>query len=325
MSFSNPVVGGENGELIRASIQSPDYVADASGWSINRDGSAEFNDIAIRDGAIIGGDIVIGPDNMPQVVIDSNASEGFIEFPTNDPAEVNTAVIKGGIVNNGLPFESLALDLEGPSINASEYAYVSIRSERQDGSGDGQNVEIGVNGSGNKIIVDTTEVTSTELFINGSGGSDNYPVRVVRGIVGTGSTSTTISKVSNTNIASGGLTSVVLENGVAYEVTLQFQTRSSAGSSAAGTQGLVWRVWEGTVGSGTVLGSPIEKFTTSVGTNPSSESLTFVFHYTGTTGSKSLNFSASHFTGTDTVQVLVNTRYFALVKRIGRPSNITNL
>ena len=42
----NPVVGGTN--LRRQSIRSPNYVPGVSGWTINQDGSAEFNNLTIR-------------------------------------------------------------------------------------------------------------------------------------------------------------------------------------------------------------------------------------------------------------------------------------
>src|SRR6266540_2524625 len=38
--FTNPIVGGT--ALVRPAIKSPNYVPGVSGWSINRDGSAEF-------------------------------------------------------------------------------------------------------------------------------------------------------------------------------------------------------------------------------------------------------------------------------------------
>lgn len=47
MSFTNPVTGGQ-GTLVRPAIKSPNYVAGVSGWSINRDGSVEFNDLTLR-------------------------------------------------------------------------------------------------------------------------------------------------------------------------------------------------------------------------------------------------------------------------------------
>jgi hypothetical protein len=50
--FSNSVVGGD-GELIRESIHSPDYVPNTDGWSINRDGTAEFSNAIVRGSATL--------------------------------------------------------------------------------------------------------------------------------------------------------------------------------------------------------------------------------------------------------------------------------
>jgi len=49
----NPLVGGT--VLRRAAIQSPNFVTTVSGWSINQDGSAEFNNVTIRNGQVISG------------------------------------------------------------------------------------------------------------------------------------------------------------------------------------------------------------------------------------------------------------------------------
>jgi len=54
MGYGNPVVGGTN--LVREAINSPNFVAGSTGWSINKDGSAEFNNIVIRGGTVEGGD-----------------------------------------------------------------------------------------------------------------------------------------------------------------------------------------------------------------------------------------------------------------------------
>lgn len=45
--FQNPVIGG-NGELVIDDIHSRIYTPGVAGWSINRDGSAEFNDVTVR-------------------------------------------------------------------------------------------------------------------------------------------------------------------------------------------------------------------------------------------------------------------------------------
>ena len=42
----NPIVGGN--VLRRQAIESPNYVPGVSGWTINQDGSAEFNNLTIR-------------------------------------------------------------------------------------------------------------------------------------------------------------------------------------------------------------------------------------------------------------------------------------
>lgn len=46
MSFADPIVSGNI--LIRDSIQSEGFVAGVSGWSINKDGSAEFSNLTSR-------------------------------------------------------------------------------------------------------------------------------------------------------------------------------------------------------------------------------------------------------------------------------------
>lgn len=45
--FQNPVIAG-SGELVIDDIHSRAYTPGVAGWSINRDGSAEFNDVTIR-------------------------------------------------------------------------------------------------------------------------------------------------------------------------------------------------------------------------------------------------------------------------------------
>lgn len=58
--FSNPIVGGGGG-LVYPSIHSPNYVAGVSGWTVNKDGSAEFNNLGIR-GTFTGTDFDINAD-----------------------------------------------------------------------------------------------------------------------------------------------------------------------------------------------------------------------------------------------------------------------
>jgi hypothetical protein len=51
MAFNNPVVGGDT--LVRPAIQSANYIPGVQGWSINRDGSAEFATGTFRGPVIV--------------------------------------------------------------------------------------------------------------------------------------------------------------------------------------------------------------------------------------------------------------------------------
>jgi hypothetical protein len=55
--FANPIIGG-GGSLVYPSIHSPNYAAGTSGWTIKKDGSAEFNNLTIR-GTFDGTDFII--------------------------------------------------------------------------------------------------------------------------------------------------------------------------------------------------------------------------------------------------------------------------
>lgn len=57
MGFRSSILAGTN--LIRQAIKSPNFLTGVSGWSINKDGSAEFNNVVIRGGSVLGGDILL--------------------------------------------------------------------------------------------------------------------------------------------------------------------------------------------------------------------------------------------------------------------------
>lgn len=61
MGFRNPIVGGTS--LIRSAIKSPDYVPGSAGWTINKDGTAEFNGLTVR-GTFNGTDYTVDEDGI---------------------------------------------------------------------------------------------------------------------------------------------------------------------------------------------------------------------------------------------------------------------
>lgn len=54
--FANPVAAA-GGALIRAAIKSPNYAVATAGWTINQDGTAEFNGVTIRGTLTVGDDV----------------------------------------------------------------------------------------------------------------------------------------------------------------------------------------------------------------------------------------------------------------------------
>jgi hypothetical protein len=55
--FSNPIIGGGGG-LVYPSIHSPNFVHDVSGWTIDKNGNAEFDNVTVR-GVLNGNEYII--------------------------------------------------------------------------------------------------------------------------------------------------------------------------------------------------------------------------------------------------------------------------
>lgn len=95
--FNNPVVGG-GGDLVRERIRSPDYVPGVSGWTINQDGSAEFNETEVR------GEITVtDPDGSQIHIFDEDPGDGAVIdlLPADGtPAPVAARLSTGYTTNN---------------------------------------------------------------------------------------------------------------------------------------------------------------------------------------------------------------------------------
>lgn len=52
--FNDPIIGG-GGSLVYPSIHSPNFLTGVRGWSINKNGSAEFNNLTVRNGTFLSG------------------------------------------------------------------------------------------------------------------------------------------------------------------------------------------------------------------------------------------------------------------------------
>jgi hypothetical protein len=221
MGFRSSILAGTS--LIREAIKSPDYTPGVSGWSINRDGSAEFNDVDVR-GALHAGDdqdyVEVSPTPHPQVV-----------WSTSDPDQLAPATIG---------FESAgghSWAFNGPDLGrgpdriefATSPALNLLTVEYQDSFSFGHSTQ-------------DVEIAGTSTLLNLSAvGSVNFFTPVIktnnrdrgRGLLDY------TSVQASTALAAGeaiGITSdtVDFEVGRAYEVTLHYRGSGNTANDAVG-------------------------------------------------------------------------------------------
>lgn len=127
MAFRDPIIGGES-VLIRNAIKSPDYSAGVSGWSINRDGTAEFNDVVVR-----GEVYVIDPDGSYVRIYDQDPGDGaVIEFGL--PTAAGTVLTPGSISSTtnvpgtGIPGEPGTM-ITSPTVDGTSESHIYLISD----------------------------------------------------------------------------------------------------------------------------------------------------------------------------------------------------
>lgn len=164
MAFRNAILAGI--KLIREAIQSPNYVAGTSGWSINQDGSAEFSDITLR-GDGVGDTVIVGPAGGPQVQVGSTSTFGYIRFPTNRPIEDEASILLAAVGDQGQPDEYATFQLQGPSVTgADDSMSVLVNSQRDDGSTDAS-VQMMLNGTDALFVLarEILQLTGPQLVV----------------------------------------------------------------------------------------------------------------------------------------------------------------
>jgi hypothetical protein len=164
IDFNNDVVAGT--VLVRSAIQSPNYSAGSAGWTVNQNGSAEFNNVTIRGGESISGTalyysgtpalgnlvlsisatagvdsfgniypagLTVGMPGAPQIELFTNSGSAILQLPTASANEDNAAAIFAatfpGTTGNSL------FQLTGPTANARADLYkIAIGSSSYDGT-----------------------------------------------------------------------------------------------------------------------------------------------------------------------------------------------
>lgn len=180
IDFQNIVVAGT--KLVRDAIQSPNYVVGVSGWTVNQDGSVEFNNATFRGTVIAGGGNVVLNANGLDVFDNTlpyeylvNRSAGFyarnvpddgghaqmypenVVFYPQNPTPGGRTVTSGGLVNTNITVpsagvERVNLQLKSPAITARPQAVILLEGESSAGDkakitlGFGPAVDIHING-----------------------------------------------------------------------------------------------------------------------------------------------------------------------------------
>lgn len=340
MAFSNPVVGGEGGELIRESIKSPDYIPNVQGWSINRDGTAEFNDITVR------GDFFIGsPPSPPNAYIHGEVLAGVPTIAIYDGTHVDPARIRGyniggsgGLVldTGNILAENTALALGG---NIAELIYENAAGNLEFSffkvgppanellkmrvtSVVSQDLEFGFDiANPTPDLIAGRMYTNGEILMNQLALDANYSMRVVDGKIDSGAAPATVIGTVDTNVSGANMQNIYVDDGWYYIALIQIDYRNN------NTGGRIdWKLWDGAVG-GSQLGGTCRRWShVATTTNYEGEMLIFVWRQVGTGIIGNANLSAAKTVvtaGAATAQV--NAAFTATVFKCGNANVIQNL
>ncbi len=168
MQFQDELAGGI--VLVRPALRSPDYVAGSTGWSIDIDGSAEFNNIVAH-----GDEVIVGPATGPQVEILVVSGGSVIRFPINSTnfTESSPASIGAAEVAWGASDFYAVLDMSSPEIASpsDQTASISLESESTDSTRGAQIRFWIANGSSDTIATFSKAQADFDVDVSVSGGS----------------------------------------------------------------------------------------------------------------------------------------------------------
>jgi hypothetical protein len=336
MAFGNAVVGG-GGELVRETIHSRNYVPGVSGWTINRDGTAEFSGVTVR------GDLFIGnPPSPPNPYIHGTVMAGVPTIAVYDGVHTNPARIQGFDLGGG---GGLVLDSGDPAGEDTslamggnfgelfyEDAVNGITGLVHVGNPLNEMVKLRATGNGAADLefgLDLTagtpdgtggvHYTVGELIVGIDAADDNYPTRVVDGKVVAAQTVTAVNVASDVNIGGANAQNVYLEADWCYSATITIDQRSSNSGNR-----LDYKLWGGNVGT-TQLGGNARKFVTNTGANFDQITLVFVWRQPVTTTYTNVNLSANRAVGATNCDVATNAAYVMVIRKEGDAGKVQGL
>lgn len=336
MAFQNAVVGG-GGELVRDAIHSRNYVPGVSGWTINRDGFAEFAGVTIR------GDLFIGsPPSPPNSYIHGTVMGGVPTIAIYDGVHPNPARIQGFDLGGGgglvldsgdVLGEDTSLALGGnfgemfyeDVVNGvSALAHVGVpwnSAVRLRATGNGaQDIEFGLDlTSATPDLVGGRLYTFGEIMMNQPAPDNNYANRIVDGKVVAVQTITAVNVAVDTLIGGANALNVYVEQNYCYRAVVTIDQRSAT----AGNR-LDYKLWGGNVGT-TQLGGNARKFVDNTGANFDQIVLVFLWRQSTTTTYANVNLSANRAVGATNCDVATNAAYTLTIEKAGDASKVGGL
>lgn len=230
MSFRDSTTSGVT--LVKPAIQSPDYVAGTTGWTINADGTAEFNNVTVR------GELEVDGDGSSSIRVFTIAGQPYITLDpgvaVHDPARLYVTAT------------GPTLYIEGPNQAATSRPTLSMSAT------DGiimYDVENPVVIQGSPVSISGDVNLSTDVTIN--------DVSIGRGLAlnGFAASSTSSSAVSSeTTVAT--LTDVEIREGRAYRLEYGSKVETSNANGQArfrarltNATGTLWADYGTTVGT----------------------------------------------------------------------------
>lgn len=337
MPFRNNIVAGTT--LVRDSIHSPNYLAGISGWTIDKDGSAQFNNVTVRGNFQIGnspsppnayirGQVLAGIPTIslydgvhtrPATIEGYNlGGDGGLVLNTGDVLVESAGLAMGGSIAE-LLYQHLTGSLETALIHVGPPAGKLIKLRAT--STVSQDLEIGFDQlSATPDLIGGRLYTYGEMKMNDLSPDSNYASRVVDGKA-PGVTTTTAIGVADTSISTANIQNVYVQDGWMYRLTVHIDY---ANANAGGR--LDFKAWDGTIGVTQLGGTNRRWGIVATSTNYEGTVLVFMWRQVGTGTIANINLSAIKSIVTAGVaNVQVNAAFSAIIEKCGSANVIGGL
>lgn len=294
MPFQNNVVAGTT--LVRDAIKSPNYVAGVSGWSINKVGSAEFNDITVR------GSLVAS--NGTDSVVVTNTSNPRIQFFKSGIAE--PAEIVGY-----RPLGTGAVGIQSATSNTATHTRMFEQLDEfgwRIGYGPTNITLFGVDTADGSMEATLSNLVATHI-----------PLCVDGKVLAAGSATTTSASTTDVAVTSANAVNTPLLVDRAYIAFIKVALHSTVAADRA-----QFKLWNGGVGVGTAVGAANIKCNATASQFETVD-FTVLWRAAFTEIVANMNLSVNRLSGTGTVNVLVDQNYSMVIMEIGDASNIGGL